>query len=242
MEADYLVEAKNIDFYRKKIDGGAYVVPQIFHEFSTSSVITMSFEEGIRINDWINSKPEPNEAKEFGALLINLLIDEFFSFGVVQTDPNYGNFLYRPDKKQLVLLDFGATNYYDALFRTEIRTLFQVMADKDHQRLVDLICEFGLLDSRESQEVLDLLVTMLERVVQIFAPSRQPFRFNDETYLRDIRELSFKFINAVQFSPPAKKLALLNRKLGGIFHLLKDLGVVMDMQPFVSRVLHSPLM
>lgn len=240
-EADYRAEARSADQYRSKIVSDSYIVPKVFHDFSSEKVLTLSFEEGIRINDWIKSKPSTEEAQYFGTLLINLLIDEFFTFGLVQTDPNYGNFLYRPDQRQIVLLDFGATTSYEPAFRGEIRHLFQVMASKDQKKLIELIIEYGFLDRREPQEVLDLFIQMLDRIVQIFNPKVQPFRFNNDQYLKDIREISVKFVMAVQFSPPAKKLALLNRKLGGIFHLLKDLGVEMDMRPFVDRVLTTPI-
>jgi len=240
-EADYLLEAQAVDLYRKKMNSGSYVIPEVFHEFSTGKVLTLSFEEGVRINDWIKSKPSREEAHHFGTLLINLIIDEFFTFGLVQTDPNYGNFLYRPDKRQIVLLDFGATTAYEAKFRREIRELFHVIAQKDQKKLVEMIFDYEFLDRREPPEVTELMVLMLDRVVKIFNPKLQPFRFNDDTYLREIREMSVKFVMAVQYSPPAKKLTLLNRKLGGIFHLLKDLGVEMDMRPFVDRVLNTPI-
>jgi aarF domain-containing kinase len=240
-EADYRAEAQSVDQYRNKMRSDSYVIPRVFHEFSSEKVLTLSFEEGIRINDWIKSRPSREESHYFGALLINLLIDEFFTFGLVQTDPNYGNFLYRPDQRQIVLLDFGATTSYEPSFRQEIRHLFKVMASKDQKKLIELILDYGFLDRREPTEVLDLFIQMLDRVVKIFSPQVQPFRFNDDQYLKEIREISVKFVMAVQFSPPAKKLALLNRKLGGIFHLLKDLGVEMDMRPFVDRVLNAPI-
>lgn len=241
LESDYLHEAKNVDLYRSKVGGGSFVVPTVYHEYTTQKVLTLSFEEGIRINDWIKSKPSPEEATNFGQMLISLLIDEFFTFGVVQTDPNYGNFLYRPSTRQLVLLDFGATIHYEPTFRQEIQALFKVMAQKDHKALVQKIIDYGFVDTRESTEVIELLVAMLEHVVLIFAVESQPFRFNDDSYLKTIRETSFKFVSKVQYSPPAKRLALLNRKLGGVFHLLKDLEVSMDMRPFIDRVLNAPI-
>lgn len=241
LESDYLCEAKNVDDYRSKIGGASYVIPSVYHEYTTEKILTLSFEEGVRINDWIKSKPSLEESSAFGQLLINLLIDEFFTYGVVQTDPNYGNFLYRPETRQLVLLDFGATIRYDPSFRHDIQGLFRVMASRDHKKLVKMIIEFGFLDARESPEVLDLLVAMLENIVRIFAAESQPFRFNDDSYLKNIRETSFQFVSKIQYSPPAKKLALLNRKLGGVFHLLKDLEVSLNMRPFIDRVLHAAI-
>lgn len=45
-------------------------------------------------------------------LLLDLLFREIFEFKLVQTDPNFANFLYQQDSRRVVLLDFGATREY----------------------------------------------------------------------------------------------------------------------------------
>ena len=45
-------------------------------------------------------------------LLLELMFRELFEFKMVQTDPNFANYLYMEQTKQLGLLDFGATREY----------------------------------------------------------------------------------------------------------------------------------
>ena len=45
------------------------------------------------------------------------------------------------------------------------------------------------------------------------------------------------FASTVKFTAPAKDLIFLNRKLGGMFHLLKDLGVRADLNIMWQRML-----
>ncbi|WP_413913782.1 AarF/UbiB family protein [Candidatus Skiveiella danica] len=42
-------------------------------------------------------------------LLFALLLRELFEFRLVQTGPNFANYRYDTDTRQLILLDFGAT-------------------------------------------------------------------------------------------------------------------------------------
>ena len=39
--------------------------------------------------------------------LIELCLRELFDFGLMQTDPNFANYRWRPETGQIVLLDFG---------------------------------------------------------------------------------------------------------------------------------------
>jgi hypothetical protein len=41
--------------------------------------------------------------------LIDLCLRELFEFRLMQTDPNFANYRWRPETGQIVLLDFGAT-------------------------------------------------------------------------------------------------------------------------------------
>ena len=57
--------------------------------------------------------------------LIGLLFEEIFSFGLVQSDPNFANYRYDPSADQIVLLDFGATRCVPDTVAANYRTLFR---------------------------------------------------------------------------------------------------------------------
>jgi aarF domain-containing kinase len=240
-EADYLLEADNVNRYRAKMRNPRFVVPEAIPSYSTSRVLTLTFEEGLRISDWMKSRPDRETIMDFAVLITDLIIDEFYVNGLVQTDPNFGNFLFRPSTRQLVLLDFGATNEYEPAFRQEIRQLTLCALEGDEKRLVEMTLDMGLLDRREPEEVLAIFCEMIRKVMELFHPDCQPFRFRDDQYLRDIREISMRFVSKIKYSTPARQIVFLNRKLGGMYHLLKDLDVEMDMQPILARALEAPL-
>ena len=78
---------------------------------------------------WMNAYGKAKTAVDDLAVL-----HEFFTFGVVQTDPNYGNFLVRDDGDKLVLLDFGAVREYPQKFRNDLHSLLACAIECDRAR------------------------------------------------------------------------------------------------------------
>lgn len=237
-EADYRIEAAYAKKYAAVLTDPRFVVPQVVEDFSTERVITLSFEEGIRLHDWLKGA---EDIEWFCEAVLDLIVQEFFTNGLVQTDPNYGNFLCRPKERKIVLLDFGATNEYPVAFRREIQELMKIAVEGDEAKLVELTCKYGLMDARESDEVKRLYLEMMRHVAAMFKGDVQPFDYADETFLLEIRQASMAFVGAVEYSAPARQVIFLNRKLGGMFHLLKDAGAKVDMRPFYERAVSKPI-
>lgn len=240
-EVDYRLEAASLERYRAAVTNPAFVVPRVFREFSTERVLTLSYEHGTKLNDWLGGKPTTDQVQAFAELIVTLLVDEFFVNGIVQTDPNYGNFLYRPKVNQLVLLDFGATNEYAAAFRRDVLALMLAAVAGDEAELMRMTFDLDMLDRREPQPVVDAFLHMMRHIAAMFAPQNQPFEFGDLEYLKKVRESVIAFATVVQFSPPAKQVIFLNRKLGGMFHLLKDAGAAVDLHRHLTKIGDTPI-
>ncbi|MCV5888045.1 AarF/UbiB family protein, partial [Escherichia coli] len=67
--------------------------------------------------------------------LLELLFKELFEFKMVQTDPNFANYLYLEQSKQIGLLDFGATREYSERFSSGYRQAFSSVVNDDEQGL-----------------------------------------------------------------------------------------------------------
>jgi len=240
-EADYRLEAANADAYRQAILRPGYVIPQVFHDFTTSKVLCLSYEGGERISDWISSKPDKDEAHHFASLVLDLLIDELMTHGIMQTDPNFGNFLYRQGKGELVLLDFGATNLFPVEFRRTLRRIIQGIMSENFSDVVSITLEQGYLSDQESAETMDYFRELIQLVTRMMQPKYQPFKFRNDEWLKLVREQAAKFALSVRHSAPPHQLIFLNRKLSGMYHLLKDLDVEVEMMRFMKRGLAANL-
>lgn len=241
-EADYTLELANMKEYGTYLAGDQdFAVPAPIESHSTKRVLTMSWEPGQTLNEWLKTRPSKADRQLIGKRLLDLYTREFWDWGFVQTDPNYGNFLIRPNPLKLVVLDFGATLRYPIEFRREYRQLLLAMGTGDAKRIVDVSIAQSLIDPRESDESKRKLADMMLLSLEPFAPENQPFEFKDEDYARRTRESIREFTQGLKYSAPPRKVIFLHRKLGGVFAFLKKLDVELDMAPYWDRMVHKAL-
>lgn len=239
-EADYRHELASQQRFARLVEHDpSFVVPRSLPELSTTRVHTMTWEEGQPLGTWLQEGQRQEERRWLAALLLELYCLEFFRWGLVQTDPNFGNFLVRSEERQLVLLDFGATLEFEPAFRQGYVRLLGAVASGDLSRIADQGVSFGLIDPRESRQTRDLFAQFLTVASEPFAPSRQPFAFRDAGYAERSQDISRRFVRSLRFSPPPRRLLFLHRKLGGIFQLLKRLDLELDLRPYWDRMVHS---
>lgn len=237
-ETDYLQELRSLRAYGDMIRGiRGLVIPTALEEFSTSRILTMSFESGVQIKDWIMSGPPLAQREQVARYILELFCLEFAATGLVQTDPNFGNFLVRenataPGGFELVLLDFGATLEYSKEFRQGYARLLRDLGSNDAEIIFQSAVSFGLLDPRESDESREAFKTMIQVSLEPFDASKQPFRFTDPDFEKRTRDANIAFSRTLVYSPPPRQLLFLHRKLGGIFNLVKKMGVNLDLRPY----------
>jgi len=107
-ETDYAHERENMERLRHVFEGRKdVVIPELFDELTAGGVLTMSFEEGVKINDIEGQRAAGIDPEAVGKLLIECYFDMLLRRRVFHADPHPGNFLVRPGPT-LVVLDYGA--------------------------------------------------------------------------------------------------------------------------------------
>jgi predicted unusual protein kinase regulating ubiquinone biosynthesis (AarF/ABC1/UbiB family) len=107
-ETDYAQERRNIERVRASFAGQPeVVVPTVIDELTGRSVLTMTFEEGIKITDFEAIDRAGIDREAIARLLVECYYAMLLEHRVFHADPHPGNFLVRPGP-QLVILDFGA--------------------------------------------------------------------------------------------------------------------------------------
>ncbi len=107
-ETDYANERRNMERLRKVFSGrDDVIVPVVIDELTDKGVLTMSFEEGSKINDLPALERQNIDTEAVGRLLVECYFAMLLEHRVFHADPHPGNFLVRPGPT-LVILDYGA--------------------------------------------------------------------------------------------------------------------------------------
>lgn len=110
-EVDYLREAWNIEYFQKGLRPLAFMrVPKVYPEFSNGQVLTMSQVPGLRLDEFLATKPSQELRDKLGASLMHLFFFQLFHTKALHADPHPGNYLFNPDGT-IGLVDFGCVKH-----------------------------------------------------------------------------------------------------------------------------------
>jgi aarF domain-containing kinase len=119
------------------------------------------YVEGVAV-DKIVAQPSPSATaspysdavrQSVGRRLMFLTLKELFEWRYVQSDPNWGNFLYDARRDRVCLLDFGACRSYAAEFVTPYMQLVHACASRDEQQIWDMSKRLGFVTGSESKRM-----------------------------------------------------------------------------------------
>lgn len=241
-ETDYALEASNLESYRewlaKRPDlAGQVLIPGLYRDFSTTKVLALEHMRGISLEAWIRTRPSLEHRQRIGNLLLELHWAEFAEWGLVQTDPNPGNFMIieKNGGPALVLLDFGSMKRFSNEFRRDYFSLLQLTVHGNEDEFVEGFIRMGMLDAKEDSDTRSAFAALIRHSMALFDPESQPVDFTEPEYMKQSKELALTFIRKVKHSAPPESLLFLNRKIGGLYRLLGMLEVRQDLTPFIER-------
>lgn len=235
-EADYAREAQFAIRYHDALKEHPYfVVPKIHTESSSDSVLAMEFIDGSPIEQIEHYDQSTRDFVMHS--LLELLFRELFEFKMVQTDPNFANYLYIENTRQIGLLDFGATREYSERFSTGYRQAFASVVNNDEQGLNDALEQIGFFSQTilpdQRQAILDLVKMACEPMLV-----DEPYDFKASGLAQKLREAGTILSMEQEYwhTPPADAL-FLHRKIGGMYLLAARIGAKVNIRQLVSPYL-----
>ncbi len=235
-EADYAREAQFAIRYHDALkEHPHFVVPKIHTESSSDSVLAMEFIYGSPIEQIEHYDQSTRDFVMHS--LLELLFRELFEFKMVQTDPNFANYLYIENTRQIGLLDFGATREYSERFSTGYRQAFASVVNNDEQGLNDALEQIGFFSQTilpdQRQAILDLVKMACEPMLV-----DEPYDFKASGLAQKLREAGTILSMEQEYwhTPPADAL-FLHRKIGGMYLLAARIGAKVNIRQLVSPYL-----
>ena len=231
-EADYVNEARFLERYARLVAGEpALLVPGVHWDLTTPRVMAMDFAEGEPL-DVLDDAPAARR-DAVGSLLERLLFRELFEFRLMQTDPNFANYLYQRASGRVALLDFGATQRFDADFVANYARITRGVIDGDRIAVAREAIQIGYAAADDSPERIQAVVDVIFLVCE---PLRHLGRydFSKSDLPSRVRALGFDLaFRRGLLRPPPPETIFLHRKLVGSFLLLARIGARVDARALV---------
>lgn len=228
-EADYEREGAQMTRFGELLaDEPQLLVPQLDVAFSSKSVLAMSFIEGEPIESLVTAPQALRDSVV--TTLIRLVLRELFEFGVMQTDPNFANYRFQPDKGRLVLLDFGAARDVADATALAYRRLLQAGLDNDRAGVREAAVAAGFV----SPDAIVLHGPRVDQMIDIIlGEMHRPglFDFGDRRFVGGLREngTAIATDKAAWHVPPADILYV-QRKISGTALLAARLEARVDVR------------
>jgi predicted unusual protein kinase regulating ubiquinone biosynthesis (AarF/ABC1/UbiB family) len=232
-EADYLAEARHIEAYRTRISGlPGLRVPRVDTELTTDTVLAMEFVSGEPIDALARNAVGLRNA--VATRLVELFLKEVFEWGLVQTDPNFSNYLYLPDSGEVGLLDFGATRRYPQDTIKLYRRLLAAAIRGERDALMASAEAVGYVGQGDP-ELYRSAVSVLIKAAAEPARAMGGYDFGRSSLARRMSEqvVSLRVENRMWRMPPSEVL-FLHRKLAGIYLLCTRLAASVDVRRLVE--------
>lgn len=250
-EVDYVHEARMTREYANRLaDDDRFVVPEVFPEYSTDTLLVTSFEAGHRVrSEEVQNLPQARRNR-LAENALHLFFSEFFHWGRVQTDPHFGNYRVRlsdDGDDQLVLLDFGAVREFEPAF---LESYYDIVAGAfrgDTDRITDGAIGIGLLRPGSPQSVYDNFAEVGYLMVEPFSDDPPEELVNESgAYCWRESDLPWRVSRAVSraavsrwFRIPPREIVFLHRRLGGVFVLLAVLEAEVHGRPILAGYLEE---
>jgi aarF domain-containing kinase len=153
-ECDYLREANCQRVFKQTVGNDPFFyVPDVIGELSSKHVLTTEFVRGVSLERAVDL---PQDTRDMLAReILRLCLQELFVWRLMQTDPNWSNFLYDHDAGRLNLIDFGALREYADEFVSSYQRLVVAASNGDRATLTEESVRLGFLTGKESKSMLD---------------------------------------------------------------------------------------
>jgi len=203
-------------------------------DLCTPHILATDFAQGESLDRLMQAGRPQAERDAVATALCRLAVREVYVMRWVQTDPNFGNYLYDAPSGRIALLDFGATERVSPTRVKHLRDLTRALRDGDTGALLQAAETAGLLqlDDPPAQRM-----ATLEMMLLAGEPLRcvGPYDFGASDLFGRVFTSGRQHARAEGFSrAPPPDMLFLQRKFVGTFlqctrlQARVDLGAVFD--------------
>ncbi len=233
-ETDYLLEAAHQkNFYHLLKTDKKFVVPKINEKLTTAKILAMEYQNGVTIDQVAHHDQKTKNSMINN--LVELAFKEIFEFNLIQTDPNFANFLFDDTSKKIVLLDFGATSKVSKKNIRVFKDILNGLALDRKEMVEKALITLKIFSPNASNSVKHYLLDMIWNLSLPLRKNKE-FDFLHCISTEDLNMLTSTLINQKdKFQLPDPQILFIQRKLGGIFLLGRKFGARKNFSKLVTK-------
>ena len=219
-ELNYEIEAQNLQVFRTfhaSLDP-KIIIPQVFSEYSSRRVLTLSLEKGESIET--ASTWDLNVRNEIGRRLIRALGQEMFYLKRFHCDPHPGNFAFKEDGS-VIIYDFGGVKTLSTNLVDRFKKLVQAGRNHDIETIETHLIELDALAEKEKFPK-ELYISWLDVLLR---PLTTQYDFAENSAHHDGVLLVKKSLKYWDTFKPSPDTLMVNRTISGHYWNLIHLKV-----------------
>ncbi len=230
-EVDYIQEGKNAARFQANFaDHPRIVVPQIYWQFTTIKVLTMSYVPGIKVDQRQQILACGLDPKKINQLGICCYLKQLLQDGFFHADPHPGNLAVTPSGS-LIFYDYGMMSEVMAMDKDQMVKTFFAVLKKDTDQVIHTLTSMGLIEP-----VADM--SSVKRITQIILEefTEKPV---DVKAFEQMKQDVYAIFEQQPFRLPAKMTYILKSltTLDGIARILDpEYNLTAAAQPFVRSL------
>jgi ubiquinone biosynthesis protein len=237
-ELDFNTEALHFDHFRRNFENNPSVhIPLVFHDFTSSKVLTTEFIDGIKVTNIDELTASGLDPKEIASIGVNVVLTQIFDHGFFHADPHPGNILIEPDNV-LCFLDLGMVGILTPSSRGYLSSIIIGIVSRDPKRIVRT---FSAISGQQIKRSDDLEYALTELIEEYASKSLGAINIGEMLSRLTHILITFRIKLIPGFYLLVKALVTMEgvgSKLDPDFNMLEHL------EPFASKLVHeefSPL-
>jgi len=226
-----------------------YHVPQLFHRYCSDKVLAMEYIDGFLVTQAEVADLSQARRNALGKSMLELFFRELFQWGMLQSDPNFGNYIIRTraddcDVDELVLLDFGSILECDENFLLHFGNTIVAGQVGDRDLLIESLLGLGCLHADSTSEARESFSEFCRQLLEpLRAPEHLPREFLNENgeycwgksqLLRRVGKRVAHSAITRHFTIPSRDFAMIARKLTGVFTFIAVLNAEFNAHDIVQ--------
>jgi predicted unusual protein kinase regulating ubiquinone biosynthesis (AarF/ABC1/UbiB family) len=228
--------------------------PRLHQRYCSGQLLAMEYIDGVTVTSGEVASLPLKRRNDLAKAMLELFFCELYDWGLLQSDPNFGNYLIRTcsqgsggkgtAKDQLVLLDFGSILDCEEDFLWYLRTAIAAGQEGNREQLDEALVGLGCLGADSSKEARD---SFADFCLQLLEPLRHPAEL-PQAYLNDKGEYCWArsrlmkragkqasaSLASREFATPSRDFALIARKLTGVFTFISVLEAEFNAHDIVA--------